>query len=113
MKIFPLVFILTLFAISSHAQVSMKAGNVPKKAEKLFGEAIPHWQEGDYDGTIELLTNALKSAPDFLDALKIIGDCYLVEGKLSDATNYYQQVVALDPDFSPPLYLKLGNSLFY
>lgn len=90
---------------------------VSKKAAALYERAINRAQEDDFKGGIELLKEAVKIDPRFLDGFLSIAGMY---GEMKDYTNaidYYKKAQAIDAayfkDYNLPYSINLaGKGLF-
>jgi tetratricopeptide (TPR) repeat protein len=56
---------------------------------------------GDLPGSVRAYREALKLAPDWVDASQDLGDVYLRQGKTAEAVTTFRKVLELEPDFGP------------
>ncbi|MFY0643355.1 MAG: PD40 domain-containing protein [Bacteroidia bacterium] len=109
-KSLPLCFFLVLAACAQHKTVNGQS-KVPVKAQKLFTEAYNAFQYGEYSKAEELFLQALKKAPNYVDAYDALGKTYQVQRKFRKAISSYRSVLSLDPSHLFAKY-ELGNIYF-
>ncbi|KAF0129601.1 MAG: OmpA/MotB domain-containing protein [Bacteroidetes bacterium] len=104
------IFLIFLFSpIPLLSQVSTNLSSSSTKAKKAYVKAEDAFQRSDYLSTDEYLTSALKSDPDFKEALLLQAELYTETGRETDAIRAFETVISSDSNFFVPAYALVGN----
>ena len=79
-----------------------------KEAINQFTKASQSIDDHEFDVAVLQLHNALKADPKFTDAHLLLADVYRLQQLNKPAIEQYLAVIAINPDFSRAVYLKLG-----
>jgi tetratricopeptide (TPR) repeat protein len=80
----------------------------PKSAAVRLRAAEVSYQQGSTDQAIEQAQEAIRHAPDFVEAYRLLGQVYLARKDYESAKSAYEEWALRDPD-SSDAYLALGN----
>jgi len=85
-------------------------GNPSEDVRKLRLEAINAINSGNLDDAINLLIQALKLRPDYIDAYDNLGTAFMRKGDYQNALDAYRQAMKIVPDWATPYW---GCGLVY
>ncbi len=85
---------------------------VSPKALKIFGRAAAAFDAGQYETCEKELLRAVEADPRYPDPLIMLGDVSLETGRPSEAVEWYNRALALNPPKSYIIRNILGNTLF-
>jgi len=104
------IFLILLFStFPLLSQVSTNLSSSSNKAKKAYLKAEDAFQRSDYLSTNEYLTSALKSDPDFKEALLLQAELFTETGRETDAIKAFETVISSDSNFFVPAYALVGN----
>ncbi len=104
--IFPvLLSFLPVFAFSQERQYS----TTNSSAIKYFALAKQSLDGNLYDDAVAQLKKAIETDDKFVEAHFVLGDVYRLMKQHQPAVEQYLKVIALNPDFSHAVYLKIGD----
>ncbi|MCC0177250.1 tetratricopeptide repeat protein [Waterburya agarophytonicola K14] len=78
------------------------------EAQIVLEQAQIHWQAKEWQLTIEACAKALVLDRDLAQAHKLMGDALQKTGKAKEAVGYYEQAIAIQPNFAK-VYVNLGS----
>lgn len=78
------------------------------EAQNALKQAQKHWQAKEWQLTIQACALALTCDRQLAEAHKLMGDALQKTGKLKEAVGYYEQAIAIQPDFAK-VYVNLGS----
>lgn len=96
--------------VSGQAYKTLKT--VPSKAANHYNKAMSLQRGGELRQAISELDNALKVAPDFMDALVLQASLSGAIGRFEQAITGFKKAIDLDPEYSPRLYYELALNEF-
>ncbi|MCB1043384.1 MAG: tetratricopeptide repeat protein [Acidobacteria bacterium] len=64
----------------------------------FYNEAVPLYKNEDYDGAMELLSQAIEKDPELAHALKLAAYCAVKKESWKDGLNYAERFLALEPE---------------
>jgi protein O-GlcNAc transferase len=82
-------------ALSNFLELS-KSNVEKKKYSTDIG--LCYLKQGNFEHAISAFSFSLNSTPDDKQLLYLLADCYFKQGKLHQAHNYYEKILALDPN---------------
>lgn len=103
--------LITLAYFSSNAQPLPQGTSQSKKAQKQFDEALNHYAMRDYAKAEEIIDKALKTDPDFIDALLLKADLRSAFGDATQSIAFYEKIIQLEPRFYIA-YFSLGKEAY-
>ena len=103
-----LTLLLSSLALSAQ-QPGQPLSTQNKKAEKAFFDAIDAYNIKDFDRALILLDKAVDADPGFTEAFILKGDIKSDLQINNEAIAAYHAALITNPDFSPSLFLILGN----
>jgi outer membrane protein OmpA-like peptidoglycan-associated protein/tetratricopeptide (TPR) repeat protein len=80
-----------------------------KKAIKAYEEAILLYNKYNFDSAIDQMKKAVKADDHFTEAYIVLAEIYIDKGDKKNAINAYKNVIAINPEFFPELYLPLAQ----
>ncbi|MDB4924239.1 OmpA family protein [Mucilaginibacter sp.] len=107
MKSTILFFLLLLLSVSTFAQAQYSTTN--KEAIKNFALANQSIDEHMYDQAIAQLQKAIAADANFIEAHAQLGDMMHLQRNNAGAIQEFKKIIALNPDFSRAVYLKVGD----
>ena len=78
------------------------------EAQIALEQAQTYWKNRQWRLTIETCAKALALNQQLAEAHKLMGDALQKTGKIQEAIGYYQQAIAIQPDFAK-VYVNLGS----
>jgi len=105
-KIFSVSFLSVLLAacpLVLLAQHTVKT--TTPKARKLYYKSQELYNKGDLEGAREVLEQAVKKDPEFMDAFISLGSLNQQLDRQEAAISWYNRALALDKDYKPAVYL--------
>ncbi|HAO99253.1 MAG TPA: hypothetical protein DCQ83_04340, partial [Fibrobacteres bacterium] len=88
------VFAMAFFLAGGLLRVNASAG----PAEQLFQAAQKQYQSGDVNKAVSTLQQALASKSDYVDALVLLGSCYVELGEFDKAVDPYRRAAQASPN---------------
>lgn len=104
---FLILLVFSSFLIAQQPGQTLSTQN--KKAEKYFFEGLDAYNAKDFERSLNELNKALKADPSFIEAMILIADIKSDQQQFPEAIASYQAAISTSPDFSPNLYIILGN----
>lgn len=80
-----------------------------KKAIKAYEEAISLYNKYDFDSAIDQMKKAVKADDKFTEAYIVLAEIYIDKGDKKNAIESYKNVININPEFFPELYLPLAQ----
>ena len=78
------------------------------EAQDALQQAQKHWQNREWQLTIQACAKALTCDRQLAEAHKLMGDALQKTGKVKEAVGYYEQAIVIQPDFAK-VYVNLGS----
>ena len=78
------------------------------EAQNALEQAQKHWQDKEWQLTIQACAKALTCDCQLAEAHKLMGDALQKTGKIKEAIGYYEQAIVIQPDFAK-VYVNLGS----
>ncbi len=104
-KIILFILFFLIFDICLSQDLTTKS----KKARKIYQRAESYYKARNYSETVNLLKQAIKADPNFIEAYMFLGDIYADKKDKKDAVVFYTKAISIDPEFYPPVYYILAN----
>jgi len=82
--------------------------DIPKKAQVAFNKGLQQQGYGEYNEAIDLFKQAIKKAPEFIDAYDALANTYQKNDEPNKAISTYKKLLELKPDHYFALY-ELGR----
>ena len=82
--------------------------DIPKKAQVAFNKGLQQQGYGEYNEAIDLFKQAIKKAPEFIDAYDALANTYQKNNEPNKAISTYKKLLELKPDHYFALY-ELGK----
>lgn len=105
-----LIFAVVMYACGA-PKIATGQQDVPKKARELFNEGLAMQSYGEYDEAILLFDQALKKAPNYIDARDALANTYQIKREYANAITHYKKILELKSDHIFALY-ELGDIYF-
>ncbi|MDT8394423.1 MAG: OmpA family protein [Bacteroidales bacterium] len=80
------------------------------KAKKSFNNALEFYYDNETEKAVRELHKAMRFDSLFVDPYILLGDIFYDREMLSEAISYYEQAIAVDPDYSPDIYFLAGKA---
>jgi outer membrane protein OmpA-like peptidoglycan-associated protein/tetratricopeptide (TPR) repeat protein len=109
MKVISLSFFFFFLTIFAYAQDDGHYSTTDKQAIKHFALANEAIDDREFDVAINELKQAIAADDKFVEAHAQLGDIYRVLQQYKNGIEQYLAVIALNPDYSRGLYLKLSD----
>src|SRR5687768_14712478 len=110
-KLITISMFAALFCTAARAQYD--PDKVNKKAKALFEKAYGIAMNGDYNGSIKTLQDAIKIEPRYLEAFLSIAGLYFEQKNYQGAIEYYEKGKAIDSswfkDYNLPYSINLAG----
>ena len=97
-----------LLAACGTANTVNGQGSIPKKAQVFFNKGLQKQGYGEYNEAITLFQQAIKKAPEFIDAYDALGNTYQKKNEPKKAISVYKKLLELKSDHYFALY-ELGK----
>lgn len=109
MRRFAFLIVMTFWSIQVFAQADyISKSDASSRAVKWFDKAEEEIRNQEYDAGIKNLERALKEHPNFIDAILLTAIAYFDQKAYGKALEYYQQGLALAPDFQGRAWYQAG-----
>jgi outer membrane protein OmpA-like peptidoglycan-associated protein/tetratricopeptide (TPR) repeat protein len=105
------IILITLACFNGKAQPLPQGTSQSKKAQKQFDDALNHYAMRDYAKAEEVIDKALKTDPDFIDALLLKADLRSAFGDATQSIALYEKIIQLEPRFYIA-YFSLGKEAY-
>src|SRR5688572_837973 len=108
------ILLITGCSLLARAQSpSYDPDKVPKKAQEFYQKAYAKMKEGDYEGSIKLLEDAIKVDTRFMDAYISIAGMYMEKKNYQQAIEWYEKARPIDTlyfkDWNQPYSINLAG----
>jgi len=107
MKLAVLTVLFAFLSVFAYAQGQYSTTN--KEAIRHFALANESIDDREFDVAINQLQQAIATDPKFIEAHAQLGDIFRMARQYKLAIEQYLAVIAINPDFSRAIYLKLGD----
>ena len=108
MKKWYTVLFLICYLLVNVCDAQMITVSASKKAMKEFKKAKEKASKRNFEEAILYGKNAIKIAPDFVDAYILVAECYSVTRNCEHSCQYYKKVVELDKEIPIKIYLSVA-----
>jgi len=113
MKLICTILLFTVFGLGLGAQTPYDPDKVSPKAKQLWEKAYEKMEDGDLNGSIQLLEEAIKIDPRYMDAYLSIAGMYSEKKQYQKAIEWYEKAKAIDPvyfkDWNQPYSINLAG----
>ncbi len=110
MKIFLIIFFLTIFQCNVFAQqTGIEKPIISAKATKFYKKAKSFYISHDYSNAEKFLNKAIKNDTNFVEAWLLLGDIYYDTKRTEQAILSYEKAIRIDPDFFPDILYIAGK----
>lgn len=83
-------------------------GITPRPIYEAYTNAVNAMKQGDFSGSIQYIEQVIDLDPNLADAYYLLGESYRLLGKMTEASDAYQQALELNPVMAAA-YLGLGR----
>ena|ERR1035437_1191497 len=105
-----ILLVLGFFSVNLIAQPQLSTKS--KRAIVLYQEALAHANRYNLEKAIQLLEEALKDDPKFMEAIIFLGEIYGDNHQDSLAILTLKKSIAINPTFFPPIYSNIARLEF-
>ena len=103
---------IVLLTVVVVAEVSFaQHGSINKKALKWYNRAQEEYKNKEYKKALQLLEQATKKEPQFIEGWLLKADVLTTTGNRSQAIEAYRRALKIDSVFFPPAWYLMGNLL--
>ena len=95
-------------AASERSTISLQRLKVPPKARQLYDQALQAWGKHQVSRAQHKIDRTLQLAPDFPDALTLLGAIQTADRQWQSAERNLQAAIRSDPSFSPAYVVLAG-----
>lgn len=105
---FFLCVVFNIFSYSIDAQKQLTTSSA--KAARLYEKALNLLDAHNDKEAVRLLTSAVKTDQQFIEAYLVMAEVYMDNNDLEDCIKNYKTAVTINPSFFPAAYLNLGKA---